>query len=216
MISHDSIRFLAEGSVVRTEGLSLSGRREIKVDAIDHTLSVQAENFLRAVVGYVRDTKTALKPEETFAYGYWLTLFRAPDNNTLEVWEYAADASHFVAGARLTLTYWRDQHIVCAKYKAEFMPPRPDKLAVISAGVLEGDPMQGVRYPSPDHMSGWWITTDRYDGNVKSLRTEHLHHVRGARADLARYIALPYGFRFDLSSGEDVWFDEMVAGQPAR
>ena len=62
-------------------------------------------------------------------------------------------------------------------------------------------------------MSGWWLTTDRYDGNAKSLRTEHLYHVTAARQDLSRYLALPYGFRFDLSKGESVWFEESVANQ---
>jgi hypothetical protein len=59
-------------------------------------------------------------------------------------------------------------------------------------------------------MSGWWITTDRYDGNVTSLKQEHLYHVTARRPDLAPYIALPYGFRFDFAAREDVWFDEGV------
>jgi hypothetical protein len=77
--------------------------------------------------------------------------------------------------------------------------------------VLQGDVVQGVRYPSPEHMSGWWITTDRYDGDIRSLTQEHLYHLTAARPDLARYLALPFGFRFDQASGEDVWFDEQVA-----
>jgi hypothetical protein len=70
--------------------------------------------------------------------------------------------------------------------------------------------VQGIRYPSPDHMSGWWITTDRYDGNIKSLRYEHTYHVTAARPALAKYLALPDGFRFNFSAGEEVWFDEKV------
>jgi hypothetical protein len=76
---------------------------------------------------------------------------------------------------------------------------------------LQGDAVQGVRYPSPEHMSGWWITTDRYDGDIRSLTQEHLYHLTAARPDLARCLALPFGFRFDQASGEDVWFDEQVA-----
>lgn len=72
--------------------------------------------------------------------------------------------------------------------------------------------MQGVRYPSPEHMSGWWVTTDRYDGDVRTLRHEHLYHLTAARPDLARYVALPFGFRFDLGRHEDVWFDPRTLG----
>jgi hypothetical protein len=46
------------------------------------------------------------------------------------------------------------------------------------------------------------------------LKREHLYHVTAARPDLAEYVALPYGFRFDLSQGQDVWFDPKVASQP--
>ena len=59
-------------------------------------------------------------------------------------------------------------------------------------------------------MSGWWITTDQYDGDINSLKQEHTYHLTDARSDLAKYIAFPSGFRFDLSSFEDVWFDEEV------
>jgi hypothetical protein len=112
----------------------------------------------------------------------------------------------------LAVTYWRDQHRTCERLRTEFQPPHPDRLVVISAGVLEGDrDVQGIRYPSPEHMSGWWLTTSRFDGNTKSLETTHAYHVTAARPDLAHLIALPYGFRFDLSQAEDVWFDEKVA-----
>jgi len=141
------------------------------------------------------------------AYGYWLVKFhRAGQEDHLETWEYSADASTFVKGGDLTLAYWRDQHLVCQQHEAAFNPPRPDRLTVISAGVLDGIPVQGIRYPSPDHMSGWWITTDLYDGDIKSLRNEHTYHVTAARPDLAKYMALPAGFRFNFSVAEEVWF----------
>ena len=148
------------------------------------------------------------------AYGYWLVKFqRAEQGDHQETWEYSADASTFIKGGNLTLGYWRDQHYVCDQRKAPFSPPRPDKLTVVSAGVMEGLPVQGIRYPSPDRMSGWWITTDLYDGNIKSLRHEHTYHVTAARPDLAKYLALPDGFRFNFSVAEEVWFDEKVLEQ---
>jgi hypothetical protein len=129
----------------------------------------------------------------------------------LQAWEYTPDIVRCVLGVTLTLTYWRDQHEVCHRFGGEFAPPLADQFVVVSEGVMEGDPVQGVRYPSPEHMSGWWISNDRYNGDFETLRCEHLYHATAARPDLARFFALPYGFRFDLARFEDVWFDEEVA-----
>jgi hypothetical protein len=159
------------------------------------------------------DSGATIRGGETLSYGYWLTLFKEQGRDWLDVWEYNPGATDSVRGATLTLRYWRDQHDVCARFGCEFVPPRPDKLVVLSAGVMEGEPVQGVRYPSPEHMSGWWVTTNRYDGDVGSLRREHLYHLTAARPDLAQYLALPHGFRFDLASREDVWLDARVAEQ---
>lgn len=88
--------------------------------------------------------------------------------------------------------------------------PKPDQLVVISDGVYEGDVVEGVRYPSPVHMSGWWLTTDRYDGDVKSLRTVHFYHIAEFRPDLSDFLKLPCGYRFFSGNG-DTWFDQQVA-----
>jgi hypothetical protein len=195
---------------LRTEGLKASGFSEISVD-VDAGLLEESERFLRYVSDYLLGSGKLIKPGETMGYGYWLVKFQgAQQGDHLETWEYSADASSFVRGADLTLGYWRDQHFICSQHRASFSPPNADKLTVISAGVIEGLPVQGVRYPSPDHMSGWWITTDLYDGNIKSLRNEHIYHVTAARPDLAKYLALPDGFRFNLSVAEEVWFDQKV------
>jgi hypothetical protein len=196
---------------MRTEGLNTIGHPEITVEFNDSELTREAEAFLNYVSDYLTKSGRKLGTGETMAYGYWITKFQDAGPNVLETWEYDAPATEFVKGASLTLRYWKDQHAICKEYGADFQPPRPDKLTVISKGVLEGLPVQGVRYPSPDHMSGWWITTDQYDGNIDSLKHEHTYHVTATRPDLAKYLALPPGFRFDLSSFEDVWFDEKVA-----
>jgi hypothetical protein len=195
---------------VRTEGLKASGCSEISVD-VDASLLEESERFLRYVSDYLLGSGKLIKPGETMEYGYWLVKFLgARQGDHLETWEYTADASSFVKGADLALGYWRDQHFVCNQYRTSFSPPRADKLSVVSAGVIEGLPVQGIRYPSPDHMSGWWITTNLYDGNIKSLRNQHIYHITAARPDLAKYLALPHGFRFNFSVAEEVWFDEKV------
>ncbi|MGH1542602.1 MAG: immunity protein Imm33 domain-containing protein [Arenicella sp.] len=104
----------------------------------------------------------------------------------------------------------------CEFYDAVFSPINNEQLVVISDGVYEGDPVEGVRYQSPKHMTGWWVTTDRYNGDVDSLKTVHFSHIIEKRPDLAIYMALPSGYRFILGGADDsVWFDEVVAKEPS-
>jgi hypothetical protein len=196
---------------VQTEGLKAHAHPEIMVQVADSNLLGEAEEMLLYIAKYISECNTSIKANETMSYGYWLLEFRQADVDLLEVWECNLDATELTRGANLALQYWRDQHQVCEKFGGLFSPPIPDRLAVISEGVIEGEPVQGIRYPSPEHMSGWWVTTDRYNGKVDSLRTIHMFHLTSARPDLAPYISLPYGFRFDLSDHEDVWYDENVA-----
>jgi hypothetical protein len=206
------VNLIVEGLQVRTAGLAAQGHPELIVKVSDAGLIPESEALLLYITAYLQDRKVKLRPNETMGYGYWLIKFKMAEPALLEVWEYNAQATKFIRGATRTLTYWRDQHKICEKFKGEFSPPRPDKLAVISEGILEGDnTVQGVRYPSPEHMSGWWLTTNRYNGSVESLKTTHLYHVTAARPDLTPYIALPYGFRFEVGEREDVWFDGKVA-----
>ncbi len=103
------------------------------------------------------------------------------------------------------------QQRCCHHYGAEYSPAESEQLVVISEGVYEGMPVQGIRYPSPKHMSGWWLTTDIYDGDVNSLKTVHYHHVAEKRPEIAVYMALPFGYRFHLGGADNhVWFDPEI------
>ncbi|NOH26381.1 immunity protein Imm33 domain-containing protein [Vibrio europaeus] len=103
----------------------------------------------------------------------------------------------------------------CKHYQTTYSPIEPAQLVTISKGIYEGvTPVEGVRYPSPSHMSGWWLTTDEYDGNISSMVTVHFEHIMEKRPELAIYMALPFGYRFYLGSeSEHVWFDEDVANE---
>lgn len=104
------------------------------------------------------------------------------------------------------------QQECCENFKAQYTPVDEEQLVVISDGVYEGLPLEGVRYPSPDHMSGWWLTTDKYNGNTESLKTVHFSHIIEYLPRVAIYMALPSGFRFMLGGeDENAWFDKNVA-----
>jgi hypothetical protein len=65
-----------------------------------------------------------------------------------------------------------------------------------------------MRYPWPADRSGWFLVTDEYKGDMKTVTHHHTYHVTSARPDLARYLALPPGFGFDSRRKERVWYDE--------
>lgn len=167
-----------------------------------------SKELLEYIVSYITTIGAGIKPNETMNYGYWLIKFVEASEGFLDIWEYKPDGSEFILGATQALTYWREQHDVCSHNNAQFTPPIPDRLVVISEGLLDGEPVDGVRYSSPPHMSGWWFFTDRYNNNANSLVTEHLYHITAARPDLAKFIALPHGFRFSQKRGDVVYFDE--------
>src|SRR5437899_1090314 len=105
---------------ITTEGLLPTGMQEIRVKVYSPDLFPAAEEFLRFVVNYIRESGRQIRGEETLAYGYWLVKLRPVDERTLEVWEYNPEATEFIPGANLALTYWRDQHQVCNRFQAPF------------------------------------------------------------------------------------------------
>jgi len=198
-----------DGSL-NTVGFASRRQPELALKLLGDASERDGRELLRYVTDSAAKTGKPIRSSETMLYGYWLIQFVAGRSGLLDIWEYDASATQFHEGAELALKYWREQHEVCARAAAPFTPPRPDQLVVVSDGVFEGDPVKAVRYPSPEHMSGWWMVTDRYDGDVSSMRREHLYHLTSRRPDLAPYIALPFGYRFDLTHHDDVWLDPEV------
>jgi hypothetical protein len=208
-----ALAFERHGLAVSTRGMVARGLPEMRVQVREASLLPECEFFLQFVADYLADSGKRINSGETLNHGYWLVKFQTVRDDLLEVWEYNAEGTDFVLGGSLALSYWRDQNQVCSQHRAAFLPPRADKLTAVSSGVLEGLPLEGVRYPMGEHMSGWFLLTDKWDKNVASLTNHHTFHVTAARPDLARFLALPTGFRFDLRSSR-VWFDEEVANQP--
>lgn len=168
-----------------------------------------AKALLERTATYLRESGRRLQPGETIAVGAWLVRF-VPSGRSLDMWEFDDAASDFVPGVEQALALWDQQSDMCRAAQMEFAPPLFNQMVVYSEGVFDGESAEGVRYPAPEHMSGWWVTTDRFDGNMKALRSEHVYHVCSARPDVARFLALPIGSRFDTRTGS-AWFDPEVA-----
>lgn len=189
-----------QGMTFFTEGLERSRLSEIQCEIEDTKLAYEARHFLAYLVEYMRQSGKTICAGETLNYGYWLVKFLRVNDNRIEVWEYDAQGTEFVRGASLALRYWMDQHAVCKRYHVLFQPPNAGSMTYISPGVLEGEPVWGMRPPLPDGYSGWKIFTSGTDEH-DDVTLHHTYHVTAARPELARYLALPYGCRFDLRQG---------------
>jgi hypothetical protein len=190
------VQFNREGLALTTSCLAREGHPEIRVQVDSAMLTDEAEQFLRFVVAYIRRSGATITAGESLQYGYWLVKFERSNAGVLDVWEYNEEATAFVVGASLALRYWHEQNCTCRVYGTGFEPPAFSQPTVISAGVKEGLPVQGVRYPWGERMSGWLLVTNVWDGRIESLQRHHTYHVTSSRPELARYLALPRGFRF--------------------
>lgn len=213
------IRIRGEGNELVTEGLISLGHPELALPLVGTTQRDEAKELLEVIVRYVSGG-TRIDAGQTLGYGYWHVSFEVDVAGRLGIREPRAEPGHYAPGAyapgaELTLTYWRTQQAMCRLYQASFTPPRPDQLAAISCGVLEGGRVEAVRYRAPPHMSGWFVWTPEWDNDIKSMRVEHLHHLTARRPDLAGYLALPPGFRVHEGAVPDARFDEDVAAEPA-
>lgn len=164
---------------------------------------------LKYLIDYVLDSKPKITPEQTISYHSWLLKFVKCSDSVLDMWEAEWKGSGFVQGVEYALQVTNEQEVECRKYGVAPSFPTFGQNIVISKGVYEGLGVDAVRHPSPEHMTGWWVTTDLYDGDTNSLMKVHFYHVAFSRPDLLKYFALPFGFRFYINESEkDIWFDE--------
>ncbi|WP_159888401.1 immunity protein Imm33 domain-containing protein [Paenibacillus puerhi] len=197
-----------DGVHLVTNGLKSKLGFELRVASFSKEIE-EYYKVLKYLVDYLLDSKPKIIPEQTISYHSWLLKFVMFSDSTLDVWEAERQGNGFVEGVEYALQVRIEQEDECSNYGVTPSFPTFGQNIVISKGVYEGLGVDAVRYPSPEHMTGWWVTTDLYDGDTDSLMKVHFYHVAFNRPDLLRYFALPFGFRFYINETEnDIWFDE--------
>ncbi|MCR8559919.1 hypothetical protein KXD93_19870 [Mucilaginibacter sp. BJC16-A38] len=166
--------------------------------------------LLTYLINYFIDYKPVINDGQTIAYHSWLLKFVIVANSIINLHEVQPDGKGFVEGGDHAIKVIIDQQQECIKYDIIPLFPLFSQLIVISEGVFDGKDIDAVRYPSPNNMTGWWLTTELYDGDISSLQTIHYYHVVFKRPDLIKYLALPFGFRILTGEPEKIWFDEKV------
>jgi len=168
--------------------------------------------LVKYLIDFVLDYKPKLESCQTVAFYSWLLrLVNDKNDSFYDIEEVVNDGSGFQIGADEAIRTYNSQKKECLLKNVSPNFPDFEQKIVISKGVYEGLDVEGVRYNSPPHMTGWWLVTDEYDENPDSLLVVHFYHVVFERPDLVHLFALPFGFRFHQTNGEiKVWFDEDV------
>ncbi|MGY6770271.1 hypothetical protein OQZ28_11380 [Komagataeibacter sp. NFXK3] len=152
------------GLSLHISGLLDSNGHELRATVSQSRLLAGYENFLCHAIERITIKHRPIEPDTPIRYGYWATRGALAADGYLDFHEPVPACPTFgleeQSGVDACVTYREEQHATCRSVQAAFSPPWPEHLVVISGGVYEGDVVQGVRYPSPPHMSGWWITTD--------------------------------------------------------
>lgn len=209
------IDIIVEGNSLRTRGLRELLGSEIRALISDSTMTASASMFLQWADSTIRANPGSPAKDAKLEYGYWQVRLREAADGYLDAWEYSPDHLTLRRGISQALTYWDQQSAVCRRNHAAFSPPSCDLLAGVSPGVLEDVvPLYAIRHLAPSHMSGWYCWTDLYEGENRKMTPEHLYHITAARPMLAKYLALPVGYRITLRDTESVEYDKEVAEEP--
>lgn len=183
-----------------TEGLFFIIGKELKL----HIGSYKNEDYLEVIkylINYCVDTNPIITDTQNIGYYSWLLQFKLDEDNRYDLYEANADGSGFNKGCDTAISVVRQQGEICWQQNLIPLFPNFNQSVVISDGVYEGRDIEGIRYDSPSDESGWYLITDDYNDDIKSLKMVHFYHVAFARPDILKYLAMPFGFRFIMKEG---------------
>lgn len=210
MIHYRGIEIRKENGFYVTKGVKGSINKELKF-LINQRDSGEYVKAIEYIIEYILESNPVIKSDQTIAYFSWVLKFIDTHDDCFSLWEAEATGNGYQEGIDYAIKVVREQNDECIKYGVSPIFPAFSQNIVVSKGVYEGLAIEAVRYQSPNHMTGWWLTTDLYDDNVDSLMNVHYYHVAFKRPDILKYFALPYGYRFLVNNKEgDVWFDADV------
>ncbi|WP_330745911.1 immunity protein Imm33 domain-containing protein [Chryseobacterium sp. CP-77] len=201
MILHKGIEInVINNTYLEAKGLHFYLDKEIRVAIGDH----QSENYvdvIKYIIDYIVDSKPIISENQNIGYYSWLLQFRLDGDNCYDLYEANSDGSGFNKGCDTAISVVRQQSEICWEQNLIPLFPNFNQSVVISDGVYEGKDIEGIRYDSPQDETGWYLITDDYNGDIKSLKMVHFYHVAFARHDIMKYLAIPPGYRFLMGNG---------------
>lgn len=200
MIKYKGVTINSDDKFFFTEGLSSYIGKDLRL-MIGKEKDADYIEVIKYIIDYSINEKPAILDNQTIAYYSWALQFKVQENRYFDLFEASKNGDSTNEGCDLSISIIRSQSEICSQIEVSPLFPTFSQNVVISKGVYEGKEIEGIRYDSPEHMSGWWLITDDYDDNIESLMTVHYYHVAFKRPDILKYLALPFGYRFLLEDG---------------
>ncbi|MDR2270406.1 MAG: hypothetical protein LBF27_05805 [Sphingobacterium sp.] len=197
MTTYKEVEIFVNNNNVETKGLKPHLDKEIRL-VIGDNQQKDYVDIIKYIVDYIIENKPAISENQNIGYYSWLLQFRIEDENYYDLFEVNADGSGFNKGCDAAISVIRKQSELCSHYGLPVQFPNFNQSVVILDGVYEGKDIEGIRYDSPQNESGWYLITDDYNDDIKSLKVVHFYHVAFARPDILKYLALPFGHRFRM------------------
>ncbi|WP_299884231.1 hypothetical protein [uncultured Lacinutrix sp.] len=167
------------------------------------------------ILAYIKSSDIKINNKETISCGSWLIQF-IYDNTYIKLYELKDVNSNtgeniFEFDLSITIDLYKRQFELCKLESVEPLIPRINQKIAISNNIYEGAEVNGVRYEAPEHMSGWYLTSNDYNGDINTLSVDYLFYIIKARPELIKFLALPVGFRFYIDSkSSEIWKDEDI------
>ncbi len=192
-----------------TQGLNDSLGYEFSLNNVNS--ESDARFIVDYIVKYLNLVELNLKDQETMGFGSWFIKFIA-NGSYLEIHELkdVKDGINlFEFDISFTLQLMKDQIKICDSVGVSPNFPSISQKIAIMEDVYNGSEVNAVRYDEPSHMTGWYLTSNAYSGDIKELSVDYLFYILKEQPRIGKFLALPDGYRFFFSDEtEEVWKDE--------
>lgn len=204
MVTYKGIQInVLDNLYVETKELHSCITKEIRI-SIGNNPPEDYIEVVKYLIDYIVTNKPIISENQNIGYYSWLLQFRLAENNCYEMYEANTDGSDFNKGCDTAISVVRKQSEICWQQNLNPLFPNFNQSVVISDGVYEGKDIEGIRYESPEDESGWYLITDDYNDDIKSLKVVHFYHIAFARPDILKYLAIPSGHRFVMKNDDIV------------
>lgn len=98
---------------------------------------------------------------------------------------------------------------ICSQYKCGFVEADKNSKVGIALSTLGKLPINGLRHPPTENMSGWFIWCGaELSEDPEFFAPLHVTHLEEKCPEVLEFLGLPAGHRFLLADDHvDVWFD---------
>lgn len=113
----------------------------------------------------------------------------------------------------------KDNHLIklqkkiCEKSSAKYTPTSLESIVGISDNTNNKNiPINGLRHPSKDDNSGWYIWSgEELPKDKDFFKPLHVKHLKDRCPEVLKFLGLPIGYRF-ITNGNymDIWYDESL------